>query len=264
MATGKQKKFREIDENGLIGCICGKRLKPEDFPFSIYDPNKRTVSCIDCLNSARERDKKRYDPFRKQLEEERKKRPHCEISGELFEEGEKGDFDHKEGVQKIRKVSDFKFWSGSRAGKSLTDRLLAHALEIQKCQRLKTNVHVQITRDRRGELSTTHRAVKDRKKVEMIKEENWEFIREVQNGLCGCGCGVKLTPIMVIEFDHQKGKKGFEMSEARSKSKSTRAEERNKGKFLISNCHRRLTEQRLNEAQNQRTVLFRTSLTSTY
>jgi hypothetical protein len=246
--------FKIPDENGMIGCFrCGTRMKPEDFPFKLNDPHARSVKCLPCLNESIERSNMRMLPFKKQLEDYKKK---CIGSEKLIRENDEH-FDHFCG-EKIRNVTEFMYWA-TIPGKSKEERLRLHLLELEKTQRVSTSEHLEITSQRRGPLSMSYGALKQRKERQNVKEENWEFIERVQRKLCGCGCGVELTQNTHVEFDHdlKKGPKLFNMGHARTKSKQAREIERSKGLFLLPSCHRRMTKKRCEEAREERINNFK-------
>lgn len=247
----KERVFKkiQIDENGLVGCQkCSTRLKPEDFPAQIHTKNKTSL-CLDCLNKKKEHSDKIQTLFKAQVEQKRHDNP-C-YKGNLIKVGN-DHFDHVRGI-KIWEVTDYGFWAYSKkAGKTLEERLENHRLELEKCDRLPVRVHLKHTK-KRIKYSTTKNAIRYRKRKAVVDEENWKFIGEVQYGLCGCGCGEPiLCDMKDIEFDHQSGEKLFKMANGYKKSKKKRIEERQKGKFLFSSCHRLLTKKRLIEKQEDR------------
>lgn len=244
-------KKRIPDEDGLIGCMgCKTRLNPVEFPDHLQTGEK-TKRCIKCLDRASEEYEKRVAPFKAQVEQYRRQNPYHE--GVLIEDDD-DHFDHdpKKG-KKIKEVTKYHYWTSSKAGFSLEERLENHRLELEKCQRVPVSTHRKLTKERIA-YSTKKGAIYSQKVKEIVKEENWKFIQWFQNEKCGCGCGqpIHCDAMEDIEFDHQEGKKEFAMAEGYEKSESERTEERKKGKFLFSKCHRRLTRKRRKEKREER------------
>ena len=250
--TQRQEKLK-VDKNGLQGCRrCYERFTPGDFPNSLKR-NKKSTMCSVCLRLKKEQSDVKYSPYRSQVEEYRKRNPHCAETGHIIEDGD-DHFDHiPERGNKIKKVTDYGFWSSSLAGKTNTERLKLHKEELEKCERVCTACHKKRTNRRLGELSTHPRAAETQKRVAMIVEENWEYIKNIQGGKCGCKCGeVLLKGIQAVEFDHERGEKLFNMAHAHSHSKKDRALERSKGSFKLSHHHRELTKKRRFESHEDR------------
>jgi hypothetical protein len=248
-------KRQKVDENGLIGClVCSKRFPIENFPFNINNPLQRIHHCNNCSIELMEKNKALFKPFKTQVESFREKHPYCAITGILIEDGD-DHFDHiPEKGEKLHNVTYYPYWASSKRGKTLEDRLKLHLKELEKCQRITVAAHFKITKERRGKLSTSEVAKKYQKRRKLANNENWDFIQNSQNGLCGCGCGTVLTKEMVIDFDHDlsKGEKLFNMGQACLHSKKSRDEERLKGSFMIHHHHRATTIKRFNEAHEQR------------
>jgi hypothetical protein len=243
----RRRKMRLIpDENGLAACRrCGIRKLLVN----------ETSYCIECLNFKLKLSEKRTAPFKAQVEEYRKKYPYCAISGRLIED-EDDEFDHMlERGPKVAKVTDYLYWMKNKNGKTLDEKLNLHRLELEKCQRVTSAEHKRLTRERKGELSTHKRAVERQRRRAMVHEENWEFIRRVQKGVCGCvdNCGIILDrENMAIDFDHMWGNKSFNMAHALRYSKEKRQNEREKGRFIIRSHHRKITKRRIRDIHEER------------
>lgn len=254
-AKESRKKWQKVDKNGLICCShCGKHQMIENFPELIYSSIK-SEWCIKCVNYNSEYNKRRYIPFKVQVEEYRKIYPNSAISGHPIEDDD-DHFDHipEKGI-KIGNVTDFGFWASGKAGETLQKRLKLHLLELKKTQRITVAEHRQLTVERVGKLSLHPGTILLRERIQMVREENWDFIHHVQNGRCGCGtCEEALTRDMAVDFDHMWGEKSFNMGHAFLHSKVKRTKERTKGRFIIHSHHRKLTRKRLQEARDTRNV----------
>lgn len=81
--------------------------------------------------------------------------------------------------------------------------------------------------------------------VKRAKKRKKEFVDALKNVPCA-DCGKKF-PTYVMDFDHARGKKNFEMSEARENnfSKARILKEAKKCDVVCANCHRIRTHQKL-------------------
>lgn len=243
-----------VDKNGLQGCrVCSKRIPLVDFPSNLNTPGKKLSWCLSCINKSKKANDARYAPFQSRVDKYRKRYLNCAHCGEILEEGD-DHWDHiPERGDKIRKVTDYVYWSSSLAGKTLNERSRVHQAELEKCERVCVVCHLKRTKERLGEPSKNPKARYARQYQKGVKQENWEFIKNKQGGFCGCGdCEVKLIEGMAIEFDHMWGEKLFNMAHAGQHPKEDRVLEREKGRFVLSRHHRRITKKRRLEAYEER------------
>ena len=119
---------------------------------------------------------------------------------------------------------------------------MSDTLRCSKCQRdlLVTNFHIRRDESQRGYASWCRNCY--RVNSQLRRERNRQLIREAKDVPC-MDCG-KRYPSHVMDLDHVRGEKKFELSDARTHSAQQVKAEIVKCDPVCSNCHRERTQQK--------------------